>query len=102
MSNADPFDLLRQHIDAQFLNVHRRIDDRHDEVMRRMDRTDEILDGNGQPGLVKLVDRHETWINGYNGETRRTASRHGGAWGAVGGVLTSVVVGVLAYLGVKL
>jgi len=101
MSNGDPFDLLREHIDDQFVNVHRRMDDRHAEVIRRIDGIDRTLDGNGSPGLVKLVDRHKQRFETMDKDTGRIASRHGGVWGAVGGVLGGVVVAVLAYFGVK-
>lgn len=96
MTDRDPFDLLRTHIDAQFASVHRRIDDRHDEVMRRMDETDEVLHGNGQPGLIRLVDRHEQQLKKEN----KTAAKHGGAWGAaVSAVVSGVVIGVAAVFG---
>ena len=99
--DIDPFALLRDHIDSQFLSVHRRIDDKTGEVSRDIeDFKSEVrltLNGNGSPGLVRLVDRHEQRLNGE----RADAAKHGTLWGSAAGLVVSVIVGVLAYFGVK-
>lgn len=99
---ADPFDILRDHIDQQFANVHRRMDDRHNEFLRRFDGIDKRFDsvddtlyGNGQPGLVTVVAGHTTRFQQLDTDTKAagaaSGARSGAAWGsAASAVMTAV------------
>ena len=52
------------------------------ELYRLVKRIDHSLNGNGQPGLVKTVERHDAWLKVI-----------GGALMAVAGALAKTIVG---------
>jgi hypothetical protein len=99
MSEVDPWALLRERIDSQFAAMNQRIDDRAADTNRRIDDVAEALYGNGQPGLIRLVDRHEQQLKAQRTGDHSAASRHGGLWGGVTGLVAAIVTGVLIAFG---
>lgn len=98
----DPFDLLRQYLDAQFEAVNLRIDDKSEELSRRVDEVNAVLRGNGQPGLVVMVDRHEQQLKQIESGDHSAAARHGGMWGAATAFVAAVAITVLNHFGIKI
>lgn len=100
MTAGDPFDLLRAHIDKQFESIHLRINDVRTELRADITEVKHVLDGNGQPGLVRLVDRHEQRFNSMDTDTRKTAKDSGAKWGGlVSAVVSGLAMAVAALLG---
>ena len=112
MSGTDPFLLVRDQIyerfdsmdlrmDDRFDSMNQHIDDRTGELWRQVEDVKKILNGNGNPGLVRSVDRLEQWKKDVVGGDHSAASRSGSVYGAISGLLTAAIVGALAYFGIK-